>query len=402
MNRDKLWTTRAGERFREIFRYSRYMFNDHLLFVIIIGIGGGAYYYQNWVRTLTTDFPTPLVFSVIFAFLLAYGNIITFFKRPDQVFLLPLETKLQHYLRRSFLLTILWHTYTVGFALILLAPIFFQTEGDSRWFFLFVLLLLLLKVVNLVIRWYVDFETDRLSVIVDLLLRTVFNGLFVYFYLEKVFFLFGVLAVVFLIYGFYFYKKNYGKPLPWERLVDNEERRMSTFYRFANLFTDVPQLKNEVKRRKWLDFLFRNVRYSENGTYFYLLTRTFIRSGDYLGLFIRLTVIGTIFLIGMEGYIRLFVAILFMYLTGFQLWGLWKHHRSIVWTSLYPVDEREKDRSFVSLLARILIVQMILFVISLVAVGELVQGIELFIVLSLFIYLFVYLYTKNQLEKWRS
>ncbi|WAA13017.1 ABC transporter permease [Fervidibacillus halotolerans] len=403
MNREKLWVKRSGERFRELFRYSRYMFNDHLLFVIIIGVGGGAYYYQNWVHTLSPQFPTAILFSIVFGVLLAYGNIITFFKQADKVFLLPLETKLHGYLRRSALLTILWHWYISGLSLLILAPIFFQTEGDSKKFFLFTFVILILKLVNLFIRWYVDFETDRLSVIVDLLFRILFNGFIVYFYLTSEFPFVGITSFIFIAYGVYFFMKNRTKPLPWERLVTNEERRMGTFYRIANLFTDVPQLRNQVKRRRWLDLLLKNVRFSPNQTYVYLLNRTFFRSGDYFGLFMRLTIIGAILLFETEGaYFRIFLAVLFMYLTGFQLWGLWMHHRSILWISLYPVNEKDKERAFLNLLARTLSVQMILFILLLLLLGEWTEAFVLFGCLILFLYLFIFIYTKNRIKNWRS
>ena len=43
--------------------------------------------------------------------------------------------------------------------------------------------------------------------------------------------------------------------LKWDLLIAQEEKRMASFYRLANLFTDVPKLKDTVKRRKWLDII---------------------------------------------------------------------------------------------------------------------------------------------------
>ena len=63
MNEKHLWNQRTEERLREIFRYGRYMFNDHLLIVLLFAIGGGAFYYKDWVTTLDEHFPTALLFA---------------------------------------------------------------------------------------------------------------------------------------------------------------------------------------------------------------------------------------------------------------------------------------------------------------------------------------------------
>jgi len=68
---------------------------------------------------------------------------------------------------------------------------------------------------------------------------------------------------------------------------------MMRLYRIANMFVDVPALKERVSRRKWLDFVLSMI--GEKRTYLYLYTRTFLRSGNYFGLYMRLLVIGGVF-----------------------------------------------------------------------------------------------------------
>lgn len=68
--------------------------------------------------------------------------------------------------------------------------------------------------------------------------------------------------------------------LKWDILIDGEEKRMASFYRLANMFTDVPQLKATVKRRKWLDILINRIAFAEDKTYLYLFfTGIFARIG---------------------------------------------------------------------------------------------------------------------------
>jgi len=399
MNSAKLWKSRAGERLKELAKYIRYMFNDHLLFIVIIAIGGGAYYYQGWVNTLTSDFPTSIVMSIIFSFLLASGTIINLLKEPDKVFLLPVETKLKPFIFRSFLLTIGWHLYIQFMVLLVLAPLFIKTVGENYDFLVFCTLVGLLKVINLYHRWNVDFDREAYTVTADFVIRILLNGFTLYFFFENIV-LFIACLIIICLYILYFAIKVKGKVLPWERLIENEEKRMMRFYQFANLFTDVPKLKNEVKRRKWLDLFLRNIPFQNDSSYMYLISRTFFRSGDYFGLFLRLTIIGGFLVFGFSGtYIAFVLAILFIYLTGFQLFSLWKHHDALIWLDIYPINEVIKTKAFLKLMLNVLWTQNIIFTLIFLTSKDWINGLYLFLLLSVFIYGFIYIYGKKRISK---
>src|SRR5690625_7187672 len=78
----------------------------------------------------------------------------------------------------------------------------------------------------------------------------------------------------------------------WEVIIENERNIMQAFYRLANMFTDVPHMRNPVKKRTWLVSIVKNVPFTKQYTYDYLYRITFIRSGDYLGMYISLMIIG--------------------------------------------------------------------------------------------------------------
>ena len=359
MNRNNLWNKRAEERFKIILRYARYMFNDHFLLVLLIALGGGAYYYKDWVETLDQSFPTAPLFAIVFTILLTYGTVITFFKEADKAFLLPLETEMSPYIVRSFIITVIWQMYWVLLVLFVLSPIYLNTMGVG--ILSLAALLIGLKIFNLWTRWCVEYDTDVQTLKIDRVIRLLINGFLIFLFLKQSYLLFGITCFIFLTYSLYFYKKAKGSGFHWERLIRNEERRMAFFYQLANLFTDVPHLKNQVKRRKWFD-LFLPKQFSKQHTYTYLFARTFIRSGDYFGLFMRLTVIASFLIWGLsDSYIAFGIALLFTYLTGFQLLSLWKHYGAIIWTHIYPVADDIKLKSFLKLLLNILWTQNIIF-----------------------------------------
>ncbi|MDV2888540.1 ABC transporter permease, partial [Alkalihalophilus pseudofirmus] len=72
---------------------------------------------------------------------------------------------------------------------------------------------------------------------------------------------------------------------------------------------------------------------------------------DYLGLFVRLTVIGSLAIYFITfGIGQILLSLLFLYLTGFQLLPLLRHYQNKLWIDLYPVSEKYKQAAFHSLL----------------------------------------------------
>jgi ABC-2 type transport system permease protein len=174
---------------------------------------------------------------------------------------------------------------------------------------------------------------------------------------------------------------------------------MASFYRLANMFTDVPQLKATVKRRKWLDIFINQMAFSQDKTYLYLFSRAFLRSSDYLGLFIRLTLIGILGIYFISfGLGQILLSVLFLYLTGFQLLPLWNHHQNKLWVDLYPVAPKFKISAYHLLLILILLIQTVIFALFILIKGEMVIALLALVAGALFSYLFVYLYSKNRLK----
>ena len=100
-----LWKERLSRTSKELSRYLRYIFNGHLVIVFMFLLGTAAYYYQEWLKTLPETFPSAIIMSVCMSILLTYSPIYTFMSEADRIFLLPLETKLGGYFRKSILIS---------------------------------------------------------------------------------------------------------------------------------------------------------------------------------------------------------------------------------------------------------------------------------------------------------
>jgi ABC-2 type transport system permease protein len=397
----KLWKDRASHRLKEIGVYLRYIFNGHLLIVMLFLIGTAAYYYQNWIKTMPSDFPAEIIIAVIIGWFLTYSPVYNFLLEADQVFLLSLEDRLKGYFLRSGVVSLVFQGYIVLMVLALLMPIYAHvSESGFRFFFLFFIVLLLIKAWNLAVSWKISYYVHPSVSLTDMIVRYFINVGFTFLLFKQanIFILF-LLLVIMAFYYRSFYVRTVKMGLKWDLLIGQEERRMAAFYRLANLFTDVPKLKDTVKRRKWLDIFISRIVFTYEKTYLYLFSRTFLRASDYLGLYIRLTAIGALALYFLSfGLGQIFFALLFLYLTAFQLLPLWNHHQNKLWVELYPVAKKYKKKSFQLLLNIIIGSQTVIFALIVLLKGD--WTISLFILLTglVFNFLFVNVYSQTRLK----
>ena len=401
MNSTALWKERFRHFLKEVRTYSKYVFNDHLKFIFVFIIGAGAYYYQQWLQTLTTSFPTALVMAVLIGLVLTAGSIQTLLKEADLVYLLPVEEKLKPYFTKAFLFTFMIQLYIIAIVAAALAPLYFQQMKQTGAGYIWIVLaFVIVKAWNLFVAWEKSFLTDQNIQRADWFIRFILNGLFVYFLVERTSVLFiGGIVLLMVLYLAIMHQMVKGKPLNWEYLISEEGKKMMLLYRIANMFVDVPALKERVSRRKWLDFILSII--GEKRTYLYLYTRTFLRSGNYFGLYVRLLALGGVILYFIPFlYGRFIVSLIFLYLIGYQLLTLWKHHRMKIWLDLYPVGGEEKKKDFLTLLNAILITGSIIFtIIFLLATKDFMMTGILLVVSIVFSIGFVYQYGAKRIER---
>jgi ABC-2 type transport system permease protein len=404
-NEKQLWKERFGRTVKELSRYLRYIFNGHIVIVMLFLLGTAAFYYQEWIKTLPNDFPAAVIIAAILALLVTYSPIYTFFSEADKIFLLPLEDRLSGYFRRSMLVSFLVHAYLLVMGLGVFIPLYASVnDGNFKVFLPFLLILLTLKIINLLIRWKIQYYIETSVHLLDACVRYAVNAVFLYFLFSGASPIFILAPGVLLILLYLFFRmKSRNKGLKWEYLIEQEERRMTSFYRLANMFTDVPKLKERVKRRKWLDWLLSGIPFKQDATFKNLFVRTFLRSGDYFGLYIRLTLIGAgaIYLIS-YGMGQIVLVPLIMYLTGFQLLPLWNHHQDKLWVNLYPVKADIKEKSFKKLLTGILYVQAIILSLAVMANGGLLASLLAFAAGVLFAYVYTHFYIQKRLAGSRA
>ncbi|MDL5613356.1 ABC transporter permease [Bacillus halotolerans] len=359
-----IWQSRLQEHIKETRMYMKYMLNDHLVIVLIFFIAGAASWYSKWIRDIPAHFPSFWVMAVLFSLVLTGSYVRTLLKEADLVFLLPLEAKMEPYLRQAFVYSYVSQLFPLIALSLVAMPLYFAvTPGASLVSYAAVFVqLLLLKAWNQVLEWRMTFQNDRSMKQMDLVIRFAANTLVLYFVFQSVYVYALVIYIIMAALYLYVSSAAKGKTFKWESHIEYELRRKQRFYRIANLFTDVPHLKKQAKRRAYLDFLLRFVPFEQRKTFAYMFARAFLRSSDYLGIQVRLTVIFALIMMyaSASPIIAGILTVFTVFITGIQLLPLFGHFDHLALQELYPVKKEAKLKSYFSLLKTALSVQALL------------------------------------------
>ncbi|WP_173917009.1 ABC transporter permease [Halobacillus sp. Marseille-Q1614] len=362
----EFWNRRFQEHVKETSRYLKYIFNGHIAVAMFFFISALAYYYQQWLLTVPEDFPTEWVVGIAFGLVASYSPVRTLLKEPDLVFLLPAEHKLGEYFKRCLVYSFFVQLYLILLVAAALGPLYFTTfpELGTRYYLGMIALTLVIKLLNMMANWWMLKERNANIRHTDLFVRILLSIVF-FFFLSQGNQLFSIITgVLLLLVVAYIYSLAHKKAgLVFDLLVEKDQARMRTFYRIANMFTDVPHLKNPVKKRHALvQLLAQGVPFRQSESFTYLYRITFVRSSDYLGMYFRLIAIGGLAVWFVPNvWIKIAFAILFLYLSAFQMMSLWNHHRTIAWVDIYPVNKEAKQKAMVRFLKQLMLFQTFLF-----------------------------------------
>ncbi len=346
-----------------LLKYWRLVFNDHFVIALFFLFGALAYGYSEWLPTLSANQWWPRFLLIAWFVLLAQiGRLATLIKRPDPVFLLPQVRAMDGYLRRAYLYSLVLAggmTLAGTFAAL---PFALTTERLSTVDIVAVFLTAVVtkddwlftarKSINL--RWSKQGWRTQAEYWLNPLLAAAVTWL--------VSPLLGLAVAVILDVAMRLVYREL--TIDWQAAVKMESNRMYSVYRFFNLFTDVPSVQGNVKRRRWANGL---VRWLSNGhrPWAYLYARGFVRNTDISGIVIRLTLLGMVlaFLVPLQ-WLNTALVVLFIYLIATQLMPLYGQYDANVLTHLYPVQTEERVRDFQRLLIRVTVIEATLIVLA--------------------------------------
>lgn len=375
---------RLGEAWAKGLRYFLLIGGNGGMPILIILAGILLFYaYRAFLSWLPGAFPTYLLLAMIMSVVLTKSSVRTFIQKPDVVFLLPLEHRMSAYFRHSFIYSAVVQAVFASIAMGLLLPLYRVTIGDQTSFFVALGFIVLFKVWNVYAYWqelHLSFGRGRhiaFRFVVNLLLTSLlfYGGALPLYTL--------ITAVMLFIMTVYYKRITHKSRYPWYRFVELEQKRLNTLYTLTSLFVDVPHLQQQVKQRRWLNALLTRLPYKQRNSTLYLYTRTFARSGEYLGLYVRLTAVTAIVMaFAPNVYVVLAGYVIGLVFTGVQLPAVSKKHADSIWLRLYPLNPIDRQKGISQLTLILLSGQSVLltivyvfrspstlFVVGLLAVG---------------------------------
>lgn len=403
MNMIEIWKKRVRLHQKKMMRYMKYVFNDHFVLVCLFLIGALGYAYSNFLKSLAGDFiwGRPIVL-VIFVLLILTGKLATLIQPADAVFLLPKEEQMKDYFKGAKMYSSLLPSFIIVLITAFLMPLLVATTTLTFFDMVyFIVMLLMLK------NWELDLQIYALKVsqkqerhlltLIKGVTVSILSGIYLFIYP-----IIGVALAILVSIGSrnWLSKKGSHQVYQLEWMVSSEQQRMHRIYQFINLFTDIPSLKGKVRRRKYLDGFLKGIKPVHQKTFDYLYARTFLRGTEYSGLFIRLTGIAAILIVVTHSfYVGLFLAVIFIYLTGFQLLPLYFHYDNMALTNLYPVKETVKTGALKRLLMMILLCQSVIIVIASLLVLSITESLLMGIVALVFSVAFCQFYLPSRIKK---
>ncbi|MCF6136186.1 ABC transporter permease [Pseudalkalibacillus berkeleyi] len=362
-----LWKERANAFWTMAIKYLRYIGNSGFLFSVYVAIIAGSFYYGKLLKALPDYFPAVEFMTVLLLFFVGRGKIRTFLKEPDANFLLPLEQRFRPYIQRSLLYSLIMQAFNVLVIMLVLGPLYFaQITTDRASYFASLFLILLLTGWNLFARWEELRVPDGPKRTLLPITRYIMVLVTLYAILSSAWIITAIFVIgLAVLYLLQFRPLAAKHTLKWNRLISLENDALMLFYRIANMFVEVPQLNRKVKNRAWATPFITFLTKPSSNIYAYMYARAFIRSNDYFGIFLRLTVIGILLMVVLPSGMILWTAnVLILYMTAIQLTTLWPHFDLKVWVDLYPVPRHIRFGTFQGLITRIMFIQVLLFSIA--------------------------------------
>lgn len=312
-------------------KYLPYVFNDHFVLVLLFLFGFILVQYSQLLKHFPKNhFPVQLGLVILVVLLMNLGSVGIYLEKADQHFLLPKEEavikQIKKAARTSLVIWSLLQTVLLSF----LFPFFYKLGLSLPFLILFLILLVALRAFIL---------TSKVRKLIT------------------------------------------DKGLDWEKAITFEENRKQSILKFYSLFTNVKGISTKVKKRSYLNPLLKLVKTTHKEQWTNLYLRAFLRSSDYLGLFLRLLLLSVLSLLFISHtYLALGLALIFDYLILFQLLSLYHHYDYHYMSHLYPDNQGLKASNLLSFLRKL---SFLILVVNLVVCHSLNAAIGLVLVMGI-------------------
>ena len=362
MNSAELFETRVRKYQKKSMKYMRYVLNDHFLIVLFFLFGFIMVQYSSWIQSIRVlELPLLGLLGALLASVPFFGGVATLLEPADGIFLSVVgqdfKAYLQKAIRRSWMLPILVMLASTG----IIFPIVAQAFGTNLSMFVKLFLLqvffkdLLFRCTKYAYRGVLHFTwVEKLGIYMIAVAN--FFGMFLWISEG-----WSIVLLVIPVLLSIFVEQYYGKAAfvyQFDKMIEMELERQQRIYRLFALFVDVPMLhKPHAHRRTYLDGVLKMLVGNQPSGHRYLVSRTVIRTSQYMSLLLQLAVVSfVVALFSQPYYWNFIVNALVMMLLGFQLVGVIQsaNTQNSHFASLVDSNTRLKDDLCVLMLTMVL------------------------------------------------
>lgn len=397
---NSLFNQRLQSHFTQMSKYLRYVFNDFFVIALMFIIGGIGYQYAMFIKHLQAgQCWEQLVLVVVILFVIQLNNLVTFVKRADFVFWLPKEKEFFAFLRSGL-------RYSKSLAVIVQIMAWFvmipfiekaMVTTNISAILLFLVTMVVLKMMILNFQMIDNYHHNHnllnnkvfYRVIVPLVVVALATYINVYVGV--------IIGVAMLILSHLLVAKLKQQSIDWQVVIEKTESHENSLNRFFNMFTDVENMQGAVRRRSYLDSLFKMF----NGdVYSVLYSRGIVRDKEISGLLTRVSILGAIIIgaIKLE-WMAVLIALLFIYLIVFQLIPYFTNFEDNVFISLYPINFDQQVKSFTNVIGKIMILVIIVLMVGSIFMFNLLGSLMLLLALVIEWILLIKIYVPKKIKK---
>lgn len=356
---NKLFEQRRRRHFMLLLKYWRLVFNDHFVIALFFILGALAYSYSQMLPQVKPSMWWPkwalVIFLTIFAQL---GRVASLLKKADPVFLLPKSDSMSDYFRSAYAYS-WWLAIIMGLAGVMISlplamVVMHLTTVDI---IAIALLAVCLKTANLLIyQQRMLFLPKGVSSWMSWVMPAL-SWILCWFINPFLGLALGSADAICQ------YLRVRGRRINWRNAVSLESDRMTGLYRFFNLFTDVPSVQGQFKRRSWADCLINWLGSSD--PWAYLFSRGLVRNTEVSGLLLRLTLLGMLIAFFIPvAWLNSLLVMLMVYLIFVQLVPFYYRFDQIAFTYVYPIESDTKLQAFKQISQKLMLIVAVLLSLS--------------------------------------
>ena len=356
--------------------YSKYIFNSHLIMFLIIVLGAAMINYSKWIA-IASQFELYSVFiaaTLAFSYYLISTKVKTYIKEADAVFLLPLEKYYKNVGKKTIINTTVVHVIAFVIFYFSVKPITSIIGTVDR---IAICLLIMVILLNNLLKYFQIIHYKELIWVKILQFIVIFIQIISVFIVNTYILITDLVGIIALSYSTYYILKNAGNVrnagdkekfvVKWNEAAEYDKHRMESYFKFVNMFVDVPLSGVKVARRKYFDAILPKLtkdNFTKENSFKYYYYRVFLRQENTVFLALRLMLLAGLIIFSFKNpYVSAVAIISYSYLTIIQLVPLYKQMSNNIWHSILPVDESIKIGSFQKLLMVVMLTTTIMLAI---------------------------------------